>query len=68
MSKKIATTVYLTEQQLKQLKELNTRTKVPVAEYIRQGVDQVLLKYKEHLPGQLELNLLPQKSFTDFRH
>lgn len=68
MSKKIATTVYLTEEQLRKLKELNYRTKVPVAEYIRQGVDRILLKYKEHLPGQLELNLLPQKSATTFKH
>ena len=38
-----------------QLKVLHARTKVPVAEYIRQGIDLVLDKYKEHLPGQVDL-------------
>ena len=34
------------------LKVLNQKTKVPVAEYIRQGIDLVLDKYKSQLPGQ----------------
>lgn len=54
-SKKITTTVYITEEQNRSLKELNKRTKVPVAEYIREGIDLVLEKYKAHLPGQLDL-------------
>ena len=55
MSKKITTTIYITERQHNLLKELNRRTKVPVAEYIREGIDLVLDKHKEQLPGQLEL-------------
>ena len=44
--KKLSTTVYLTSEQDAALKLLNQRTKVPVAEYIRQGIDLVLAKYK----------------------
>ena len=51
--KKISTTIYITPEQNEQLKALNARTKVPVAEYIRQGIDLVLEKYKDQLPGQV---------------
>lgn len=51
--KKISTTVYITEDQNDRLKLLNKRTKVPVAEYIRQGIDLVLDKYKDQIPGQM---------------
>ncbi|MCB0326291.1 MAG: ribbon-helix-helix domain-containing protein [Bdellovibrionales bacterium] len=51
--KKISTTVYITEEQNEKLKQLNKRTKVPVAEYIRQGIDLVLDKYKDEIPGQM---------------
>lgn len=50
--KKISTTIYITPEQNEQLKALNAKTKVPVAEYIRQGIDLVLEKYKAQLPGQ----------------
>ena len=50
--KKISTTIYITPEQNERLKELNAKTKVPVAEYIRQGIDLVLEKYKAILPGQ----------------
>jgi hypothetical protein len=53
--KKVSTTVYITPEQDTQLKQLHARTKVPVAEYIRQGIDLVLEKYREHLPGQATL-------------
>ena len=53
--KKLSTTIYITPEQNAQLKLLNQKTKVPVAEYIRQGIDLVLEKYKEHLPGQQSL-------------
>ncbi len=56
-SKKIPTTVYITEDQDKHLKELNKRTKVPVSVYIREGIDLVLDKYAEVLPGQLTLDV-----------
>lgn len=51
--KKLSTTVYITPEQNERLKQLHEKTKVPVAEYIRQGIDLVLEKYKHHLPGQL---------------
>lgn len=57
MSKKTATTVYITEEQQKMLKELNHRSKVPVAEFIRQGIDMVLERYNDLLPGQMPLPL-----------
>jgi hypothetical protein len=57
MSKKLATTVYITEQQQALLKELNTRSKVPVAEFIRQGIDLVIRRYQDLLPGQMDLPL-----------
>jgi predicted DNA-binding protein len=50
--KKISTTIYITPEQNEALKLLNQKTKVPVAEYIRQGIDLVLEKYKAQLPGQ----------------
>lgn len=53
MRKKISTTVYLTEEQNLALKSLNKSTRVPIAEFIREGVDLILKKYKEHLPGQI---------------
>jgi predicted DNA-binding protein len=53
--KKISTTVYITPEQDARLKQLHDKTKVPVAEYIRQGIDLILDKYKDHLPGQADL-------------
>jgi predicted DNA-binding protein len=53
--KKISTTVYITPEQDAALKQLNAKTKVPVAEYIRQGIELVLEKYRVHLPGQQSL-------------
>ncbi|MCU0699761.1 MAG: ribbon-helix-helix domain-containing protein [Myxococcaceae bacterium] len=50
--KKISTTIYITPEQNELLKLLNQKTKVPVAEYIRQGIDLVLERYKDQLPGQ----------------
>lgn len=47
--RKVATTVYLTAEQDMRLKELNQRTKIPVAELVRQGVDLVLERYEQGL-------------------
>jgi len=55
--KKVSTTVYITPEQDVLLKQLHARTKVPVAEYIRQGIDLVLEKYRDQLPGQVDLRL-----------
>jgi predicted DNA-binding protein len=53
--KKVSTTVYITPEQNVQLKKLHERTKVPVAEYIRQGIDLILEKYSDQLPGQVNI-------------
>ena len=53
--KKVSTTIYIEPEQLELLKLLNERTKVPMAEYIREGIDLVLQKHREKLPGQLAL-------------
>ena len=55
MRKKISTTIYVTPEQSDQLKLLHERTKVPVAVYIREGIDMVLRHYQHMLPGQLPL-------------
>lgn len=47
--------MYITPEQDVLLKQLHARTKVPVAEYIRQGIDLVLEKYQDQLPGQATL-------------
>ncbi len=59
--KKISTTVYITPEQNERLKLLHERTRVPVAEYIRQGIDMVLEHYRGNLPGQLTLDDLANK-------
>jgi hypothetical protein len=53
--KKVSTTVYLTEDQVAALRTLHHRTRVPVAEYIRMGIDMILEKHAEKLPGQISL-------------
>jgi predicted DNA-binding protein len=53
--KKVSTTIYITPEQNEQLKLLHERTKVPIAVYIREGIDLVLAQYVNELPGQLTL-------------
>ena len=53
--KKLSTTIYVTPEQNDQLKLLHARTKVPIAVYIREGIDMVLQSYAHLLPGQLSL-------------
>ena len=60
--KKISTTVYITPEQNDQLKLLHDRTKVPVAVYIREGIDLVLERHKDELPGQLTLDAAAERS------
>ena len=59
--RKISTTIYITPEQDARLKLLHDRTKVPVAEYIRQGIDLILDRYRGDLPGQLSLEDLAAK-------
>lgn len=57
--KKVSTTIYVTPEQNERLKVLHDRTKVPVAVYIREGIDLVLRQYAHLLPGQLPLDVTP---------
>lgn len=59
--KKVSTTIYITPDQNERLKLLHERTKVPIAVYIREGIDMVLDKYSDQLPGQLSLDTTPVK-------
>jgi predicted DNA-binding protein len=59
--KKISTTVYVTPEQNERLKLLHERTKVPVAVYIREGIDLVLDRHQDQLPGQMSLDSTPTK-------
>ncbi len=63
MRKKISTTIYVTPEQADKLKLLHDRTKVPVAVYIREGIDLVLRHYAHMLPGQLAL--VPEEESLD---
>ena len=53
--KKISTTIYITPEQNDRLKLLHERTRVPVAVYIREGIDLALERHSAELPGQLSL-------------
>lgn len=59
--KKISTTIYITPEQNERLKLLNERTKVPIAVYIREGIDMVLEKHQDELPGQLTLEAATER-------
>jgi hypothetical protein len=59
--KKISTTIYITPEQNELLHLLHSRTKVPVAVYIREGIDLVLKRYEESLPGQRSLDTAAPK-------
>ncbi|MDZ4083845.1 MAG: ribbon-helix-helix domain-containing protein [Bdellovibrionales bacterium] len=39
------------------MKELNRRTRVPIAEFIREGIDLVLERHAAQLPGQMGLQV-----------
>jgi len=57
--KKVSTTIYITPEQADQLKVLHERTNVPIAWYIRRGIDLVLKEYEHELPGQMTLEPTP---------
>ena len=59
--KKISTTIYITPEQNELLHLLHARTKVPVSVYIREGIDLVLKRYEDHLPGQRSLDAVAGK-------
>jgi len=62
--RKISTTVYITEKQNELLKLLSEKTRVPVAEYIRQGIDLLLLKNQDLIPGQMSFLETDHKKFN----
>ena len=53
--RKVTTTVYIEPEQDELLKALSERTGVPVAAYIRRGIDLLLEQNRDILPGQLTL-------------
>jgi len=59
--RQLTTTIYLSEEHHEQLKLLSQKTKVPVAEYIRQGVEWVINQHVQDLPFE-------QLSFLDDHH
>lgn len=54
--KKVSTTIYITPEQAERLKILHERSKVPIAVYIREGIDMILKHYEHMLPGQMTLD------------
>ena len=50
-------TTYILVSQKDRLKELSNKTRVPISEYLREGIDLVLEKYKEELNNQKFLPL-----------
>jgi predicted DNA-binding protein len=56
-SRKVATTIYITAEQDRQLKLLSQATGDPMAQFIREGIDLVLEKYQHRLPKQLGLSI-----------
>lgn len=63
--KKLITTIYLTPEQKEKLKHLSLKTKVPISEYIREGIDLVLEKNKDKIPGQLTIEEYLKKEKRD---
>ena len=50
-------TTYILVSQKENLKDLSSRTRVPISEYLREGIDLVLEKYREELNSQKFLPL-----------
>ena len=50
-------TTYILVSQKEKLKDLSSRTRVPISEYLREGIDLVLEKYREELNTQKFLPL-----------
>jgi predicted DNA-binding protein len=50
-------TTYILISQKERLKDLSSKTRVPISEYLREGIDLVLDKYREELNTQKFLPL-----------
>jgi predicted DNA-binding protein len=55
--RKVATTIYITQEQDQRLKLLSQATGVSMAQYIRDGIELVLVHHGDRLPKQLGLLL-----------
>ena len=55
--KKLTTTIYVTPEQDAALKRLHARTRVPVAVYIREGIDLVLERHQEKPTAEADVGL-----------
>lgn len=60
----VSVTVYMDPGQAEQLTQLNEATRVPVAVYVREGIDLVLLREEEKL-ARLERERQLKISFTE---
>lgn len=49
IGKKESMVAYLEPEQKVALKKLSDKTRVPMQEYLREGVDLILEKYKKHI-------------------
>ena len=56
-SRKVATTIDITIEQDRALKLLSQATQIPMAQYIREGIDLVLERHRERIPRQLGLSI-----------
>jgi predicted DNA-binding protein len=52
--------IYLDITQVEKIKKLSERTKVPQAVYVREGLDLILRKYKEHIDTRIH-NVVVEK-------
>jgi predicted DNA-binding protein len=55
--RKVATTIYITVEQDRQLKLLSEVSGTAMAQFIREGIDLVLERYADRLPRQLGLEI-----------
>ncbi|MFT7579376.1 MAG: putative DNA-binding protein [Myxococcota bacterium] len=58
-TRKVATTIYITVDQDQKLKLLSQATGTSMAQYIREGIDHILVTHKDRLPTQLGLGIDP---------
>ena len=60
--RKVATTIYITVDQDRQLKLLSQSTGTSMAQYIREGIDLVLEQHQSRLPHQLGLGFSDEEA------
>jgi len=60
MGRMVQITTFLRPEQAAELKALSAQTRVPMASYIREGVDMLLEKYRETLEATTEQSRTPR--------